>query len=176
MFPYEIYAKAEKIITSYEATKRKIVTAESCTGGLVAAALTAVPGSSAVVERGFVAYSNDAKIEVLGVMPDLLMRFGAVSTEVAEAMAKGALDFSRADVAVSVTGIAGPGGGTPGKPVGLVCFGLATRQNVLMHYQGQFFGSRDEVRMQAVMEALKLFLSVEGEENHTTDPFSIQNL
>jgi len=176
MFPPDIYAKAKKIIASYEATRRKIVTAESCTGGLVSAALTAVPGSSAVVERGFVSYSNDAKTEVLGVMPDLLARFGAVSPEVAEAMAKGALDFSRADVAVSVTGIAGPDGGTPSKPVGLVCFGLATHQNVLMHYQCQFFGSRDEVRMQSVSEALKLFLSIEGEENHTMDPFSIQNL
>src|SRR6185312_12927366 len=100
----------------------KIATAESCTGGLVAGALTEIPGSSAVVERGFVTYSNEAKHEMLGVPNATLRKFGAVSRQTAQAMARGALKNSDADIAVSITGIAGPGGATPGKPVGLVHF------------------------------------------------------
>jgi nicotinamide-nucleotide amidase len=161
MFPSDIRALAEKVVSAYTAAKRKLVTAESCTGGLIAAALTDVPGASLVVERGFVSYSNDSKIEVLGVMPELLDRFGAVSARVAEEMAQGALDFSRADVAVSVTGIAGPDGGTEEKIVGLVFFGLATRQGVLMNYKCQFSGDREAVRMQSVAEALKMLLTIE---------------
>ncbi len=102
----------------------RIATAESCTGGMVAVALTDIPGSSSVVERGFVTYSNEAKIEMLGVSPDMLSTFGAVSEEIAREMAEGALRHSHADLAVSITGIAGPGG-SEHKPEGRVCFGLA---------------------------------------------------
>jgi nicotinamide-nucleotide amidase len=158
MFTKDIQTLAEHVISTFTETKKKLVTAESCTAGLIAGALTEVPGASAVVERGFVTYSNESKVEVLGVMPEMLNRYGAVSTQVAEEMAKGALAFSRADVAVSVTGIAGPEGGTPKKPVGLVYFGLATRQGSLMHYKCQFSGNREQVRMQAVTEALRLIL------------------
>ena len=150
---------ARKVIETYTAREQKIVTAESCTGGLLAAALTEISGSSAVVERGFIVYSNEAKIEMLGVKPELLNRFGAVSEEVAEAIAQGALEFSHADVAVSITGIAGPTGATPGKPVGLVCFALATRAGTTFHYPRQFNGSRDDVRLRSVHEALQLLLA-----------------
>jgi nicotinamide-nucleotide amidase len=163
MLPAEIHDLARKVIESYTTHKRKIVTAESCTGGMVAGALTEIPGSSAVVERGFVTYSNNAKIEVLGVMPEMLESFGAVSTQVAEEMAQGALEFSRADVAVSVTGIAGPDGGSPEKPVGLVYIGLADRHGALFHYKCQFKGGRDDIRIQAVNEALRLLMSLSGD-------------
>lgn len=159
MFNHDIQSLAQKVISACKAEKQRIVTAESCTGGLIAAALTDIPGSSAVVERGFVTYSNDAKVEVLAVQPETLQQFGAVSMETAEEMAQGALEFSRADLAVSVTGIAGPDGGSADKPVGLVYLGLATRKGVLMHYKCQFSGSREQVRMQAVHEALKILLS-----------------
>lgn len=149
-----------KIIASYRDKKWRIATAESCTGGLIAGALTEVPGSSAVFERGFVTYSNAAKIDLLGVLPDMLENFGAVSGEVAEAMAQGALDYSLADVALSVTGIAGPDGGTASKPVGLVYFGLARRDSGTFHLQCQFKGNRDQIRFEAVLEGLKLLLSV----------------
>lgn len=160
MLPPDIHDLARKIVETYSTEGRKIVTAESCTGGLVAAALTGIPGSSRVVERGFVTYSNDAKTEVLGVMPELLMEFGAVSQQTAEAMAIGALEFSRADVAVSITGIAGPTGATPGKPVGLVYLGLANRSGAIFHYSCHFKGDRDDIRLQAVREALKVLMSM----------------
>lgn len=156
MIPADMQSLAQKVITGFAAAQKKIVTAESCTGGLIAAALTSVSGSSDVLERGFVSYSNDAKFEVLGVMPEVLAEFGAVSAEVAEAMAVGALEFSRADVAVSITGIAGPTGGTPSKPVGLVFIGIATRDGVIFHIQNNFTGNRDSVRAQAVREALTM--------------------
>ncbi|MDD3370265.1 MAG: CinA family protein [Alphaproteobacteria bacterium] len=160
MLPSQIHDYAKQLITSFTQKNLRIVTAESCTGGLIAAALTDVPGASAVVERGFVTYSNEAKVDVLGVLPEILNRYGAVSKQVAEEMAQGALAFSHADVAVSVTGIAGPDGGTDKKPVGLVFFGLATKQGALMHYKCQFSGNRDEIRLQAVAEALRLVLPV----------------
>jgi nicotinamide-nucleotide amidase len=123
-----------------------IATAESCTGGMVAVALTDVPGSSAVVERGFVTYSNHAKIEMLGVLPETLAAFGAVSEEVAREMAEGALRHSPADLAVSITGIAGPGG-SEHKPEGRVCFGLArTGQATVTETQDFGARGRDEVR------------------------------
>lgn len=115
-----------------------VATAESCTGGLIAGALTDIPGSSAVVERGFVTYSNAAKTEMLGVPADLIVRDGAVSRSVALAMAEGALRNSRADLAVSVTGVAGPGGGSEAKPVGLVHFGLACRNQETRHLERRF--------------------------------------
>jgi nicotinamide-nucleotide amidase len=151
---------AQKVISVFARENRKIVTAESCTGGLIAGALTDIAGSSAVLERGFVSYSNDAKVEVLGVLPELLKEHGAVSAEVAAAMAVGALEFSRADIALSVTGIAGPDGGNALKPVGLVYFGLATREGSVMHYKCQFSGNRDDVRMQSVNEGLRLLMSI----------------
>jgi nicotinamide-nucleotide amidase len=160
MFSLDIHELAQEVVSVYRASGLRLVTAESCTGGLIASALTDVPGSSAVVERGFITYSNESKTEVLGVMPELIEQFGAVSARVAEEMAKGALDFSRAEVALSVTGIAGPDGGSKEKPVGLVFFGLATRQDVLLHYECRFSGNREEVRMQAVAEALRLLLSM----------------
>lgn len=160
MFAPHIHDLARKVIETYTNARQKIVTAESCTGGLVSGALTEISGSSAIVERGFVTYSNDAKVELLGVLPEMITEFGAVSEQVAEAMAKGALEFSLADVAISVTGIAGPLGGSAAKPVGLVYFGLATRTGTLFHYKSQFNGDRSDIREQAVQEALKLLLSV----------------
>jgi nicotinamide-nucleotide amidase len=135
-----------------------LATAESCTGGLVAGALTAIPGSSDVVERGFVTYSNDAKMEMLGVPEALLRAFGAVSEPVARAMAEGALARSRAQIAVSITGVAGPGGGTPDKPVGLVHFGLARKDKPTIAMHRIYPGDRDAVRRQSVEQALTLVL------------------
>jgi nicotinamide-nucleotide amidase len=163
MLPPDLHDLARQVIDAYREHKRRIVTAESCTGGLITSVLTEIPGSSTVVERGFVTYSNDAKIEVLGVMPDMLEDYGAVSKQTAEAMARGALEFSRADIAVSVTGIAGPDGGTLDKPIGLVYIGLASRAGATFHYQCQFKGERDDIRHDAVREALKLLLSSAGE-------------
>ena len=138
----------------------RISTAESCTGGMVAAALTEVAGSSDVFERGFVTYSNQAKIEMLGVPEALLAEFGAVSEAVAGAMAEGALRHSRADLAVSTTGIAGPGG-SEFKPEGRVCFGLAVKGKAVV-VETMEFGAlgRDRVRMAARDHALGLLLRV----------------
>ncbi len=135
----------------------KIATAESCTGGLIAAALTSVAGSSDVVERGFVTYSNEAKTELLDVPADMIEAFGAVSEQVARAMAEGALAHSRADLAVSVTGIAGPGGGSADKPVGLVHLAAARRENPTLHNClrcGDI--GRDEIRLASAREAFDL--------------------
>lgn len=115
-----LLAEAEALLQAFRRARLMLATAESCTGGLIAALLTEVPGSSDVVERGFITYSNGAKCDLLGVPATLIGRYGAVSAEVAVAMASGALCNSAADVAVAVTGVAGPGGGTPSKPVGLV--------------------------------------------------------
>lgn len=135
-----------------------IATAESCTGGLVAAALTEIPGSSQVLDRGLITYSNEAKIELLGVPASLISEFGAVSPECARAMAIGALSNSRADVVVAITGIAGPGGGSDTKPVGMVCFCLASGRDVIE--KEIRFGDlgRSDVRQQAVVTALELLL------------------
>jgi nicotinamide-nucleotide amidase len=162
MLPPDIHDLSRKVIEAYKSQEQRIVTAESCTGGLLAGALTEIPGSSDVLERGFVSYSNDSKVEVLGVLPDILEEFGAVSAETAEAMAQGALEFSRADVAISVTGIAGPSGGTLNKPVGLVFFGVASRAaGSVFHYRCHFKGERDDIRMQAVKEALRLLTTAQ---------------
>jgi nicotinamide-nucleotide amidase len=134
-----------------------IATAESCTGGLVAALLTEIAGSSAVVERGFVTYSNEAKTELVGVPADLIAAHGAVSEPVARAMAEGALAHSRAHVAVAITGIAGPGGATAAKPVGLVHFGLARRGAPVLHLERRYGDlGREIVRRRAVEDALGL--------------------
>jgi nicotinamide-nucleotide amidase len=134
-----------------------VATAESCTGGLVASALTAIPGSSAVVDRGFVTYTNEAKMEMLAVPEATLAAVGAVSAETAEAMAWGALTHSRAHLSVAVTGIAGPGGATETKPVGLVHFAAATQDGRLMAREERFGDiGRDEVRRKSVIVALHL--------------------
>ena len=133
-----------------------LATAESCTGGLIAGALTEIAGSSDVVERGFVTYSNAAKAELLGVLPALIARHGAVSEEVAAAMAEGALAHAPVDLAVSVTGIAGPGGGSPDKPVGLIWFGLARRGAAVRAEHHIFPGDRAAIRRATVLRALLL--------------------
>jgi len=148
---------ARAIIESATANKLKIATAESCTGGLVAGVLTEISGSSAVVDRGFVTYSNDAKMEMLGVPKQLIERFGAVSRETALAMVAGALARSQADIAVSITGIAGPTGGTPEKPVGLVHFASMRRGQPALHLAHTFpDNGRDGIRLASVAEALRL--------------------
>ncbi|MEQ1929557.1 MAG: nicotinamide-nucleotide amidohydrolase family protein [Parvularculaceae bacterium] len=153
----EIRALAESIVALGTARGLKVATAESCTGGMIAAALTDIAGSSAVFDRGFVTYSNEAKTELLGVPAALVERHGAVSQEVAGAMAEGALGLSRADVAVSVTGIAGPSGGSAEKPVGLVWFGLAARGMATRTERREFSGrSRALVRTRSVETALML--------------------
>jgi nicotinamide-nucleotide amidase len=135
----------------------RIATAESCTGGLIAAMFTEIPGSSDVVERGFVTYSNEAKHEMLGVPVATLRQFGAVSRETAEAMASGALAHAPAELAVSVTGIAGPGGGSPEKPVGLVHFAAASRDGRLIHRERHFGDiGRAQVRQASVAEAFAM--------------------
>jgi nicotinamide-nucleotide amidase len=140
-----------------------VATGESCTGGLVAAALTEIAGSSDVVDRGFVTYSNAAKQDMLGVPVDILERHGAVSRETAEAMAKGALAHAPADLAVAITGIAGPGGGTTEKPVGLVHFAAAARDGRLIHRERRFGDvGRAEVRLRAVAEALAMLEGLAG--------------
>jgi nicotinamide-nucleotide amidase len=134
-----------------------IATAESCTGGLIAAAITAVPGASAALERGFVTYSNEAKTEMLGVPAALIDERGAVSREVALAMVEGALKHSRADLAVAVTGIAGPDGGTPEKPVGLVHIAAARRDGARLHEEKRYGElDRHEIRGRTVADALRL--------------------
>lgn len=135
----------------------RIATAESCTGGLIAATLTEIPGSSDVVERGFVTYSNEAKQAMLGVPAATLEKFGAVSRQTAEAMASGALASSPADLAVSVTGIAGPGGGSADKPVGLVHFAAASKRGGSIHRDRRFGDiGRSQVRHASVVEALAM--------------------
>lgn len=155
MFDPEILSLAEAVLAACRAHGWHVATAESCTGGLVAAALTAVAGSSDVVERGFVTYSNEAKIELLGVPAETIAQHG-VSAETTAAMARGAVARAGVDVAVSITGIAGPGGGTPQKPVGLVYLGVATRQGAGRVERRIFPGDRTAIRRAAVVEALEL--------------------
>ncbi|WP_153769142.1 CinA family protein [Labrenzia sp. CE80] len=153
----DLLPEAENIIADARRKGLIIATAESCTGGLIAGLLTEVPGSSAVIDRGFVTYSNEAKQEMLGVPFETLEAVGAVSCETAIAMAEGALKNSRADLAVSVTGIAGPGGGSAQKPVGTVHFALAANNRKTEHLAAQFGDiGRGEVRLQAVVKALEL--------------------
>jgi len=153
-----LLAAAEAVLAACRAAGLMVATAESCTGGMVAAALTAIAGSSDVVERGFVTYSNAAKTDLLGVPAGLIAAEGAVSEAVARAMAEGALRHSPADLAVAVTGIAGPGGGSAAKPVGLVWFGRAGRGGATETRQQVFPGDRAAVRRAATLEALRLLL------------------
>lgn len=148
---------AVRVLDLARARHLKIATAESCTGGLVAAALTAIAGSSDVFERGFVTYSNQAKEELIGVPKEILATHGAVSRETAEAMARGALAHARAELSVAITGVAGPGGGTADKPVGLVHFASAARDGRLVHHERRFGDiGRDAVRAASVIEALTM--------------------
>lgn len=156
MFDPEILLLAERVLDLCRSRHWRVATAESCTGGLIAAALTAIAGSSDVVERGFVTYSNEAKSELLGVPPATIARFGGVSAETAAAMARGALERSGADLAVSVTGIAGPGGGSAEKPVGLVHLGVARKDGESRGERHVFAGDRTAIREAALRRALEL--------------------
>jgi nicotinamide-nucleotide amidase len=157
MFDSPLRALAEAVLAEARASHMMLTTAESCTGGLIAALLTEIPGSSDVVERGFVTYSNRAKTEMLGVDPALIAAEGAVSEAVARAMAEGALHHAAADGAVGVTGIAGPGGGTADKPVGLVHIAAARKGGKTVHRECRFGDiGRDAVRLATVRAALEM--------------------
>jgi nicotinamide-nucleotide amidase len=157
MFPPDLLAQAADLVARYKAAGLMAATAESCTGGLIAGLLTEIPGSSGMVERGFVVYSNAAKQELLGVPAKTLADHGAVSAETAVAMAEGALRASRADVAVSVTGVAGPDGGTATKPIGLVHFACARRGAATVAREERFGDiGRRAVRLASVRVGLLL--------------------
>jgi nicotinamide-nucleotide amidase len=156
VFTSDILNLAEIVLERCRARGWRIAIAEACTGGLVAAALTAIAGSSDVVERSFVTYSNEAKSDLLGVPPAMLAAHGAVSAETAAAMAKGAIARAPVDLAVSVVGVAGPDGGSAEKPVGLVIFGLARRDRDCRTLRHLFAGDRTQVRAAALKTALEL--------------------
>jgi nicotinamide-nucleotide amidase len=156
VFEAETLTLAQSVLDLCRARGWHIATAESCTGGLVAGALTAIAGSSDVVERGFVTYSNEAKAELLGVPPETIAAHGAVSAETAAAMAQGAIARAPVDLAVSITGVAGPGGGSAAKPVGLVLIGLARRDGTCRTERRVYPGDRSAVRHAAMHEALRL--------------------
>lgn len=162
LLPDDIVELAMRVVVENQAAGRTVALAESCTGGLVAAAITEIAGSSTVLDRGFVTYSNEAKQELLGVNPDIIDTFGAVSIACAWAMAQGALKRSGADVAVAISGIAGPGGGSAQKPVGTVVFARAIRgqseENALAEERLLDGTSRASVRHQAALVALELLL------------------
>ncbi|MBL8537470.1 MAG: CinA family protein [Hyphomonadaceae bacterium] len=163
MIADDVRDQARQLIERAKARVVRIAAAESCTGGLIAAALTSIPGASDVVERGFVTYSNEAKSEMLAVPAELIARKGAVSMEVALAMADGALKASRADAAVAVTGIAGPAGGSEAKPVGLVHIAAARRGGARLHEECRFGDvGREAVREATVRKALELLARVVG--------------
>jgi nicotinamide-nucleotide amidase len=156
-----IFELAQQVIELCTEKNVMIATAESCTGGLVAAAITEIPGASQVLERGFITYSDQAKIEMLGVMPITLRQYGAVSKDVALEMAHGAMSRSEAGISVSVTGIAGPDGGTPGKPVGLVHFGGRHYKGAMIHREMKFGEiGRHAIRMSSVEVALEMFIEL----------------
>ena len=156
IFPAALLSQAEALLAAYRRAGLTIATAESCTGGLVAGCLTEIAGSSDVIECGFVTYSNTAKTGMLGVPARLIAERGAVSAEVAEAMARGALDRSKAGAAVALTGVAGPGGGTAEKPVGLVHFGAIRRGGAALERREVFAGDRTKVRLDSIAAALEL--------------------
>jgi len=160
LLPDDVVALARRVVEENARLGRRVAVAESCTGGLVAAALTEIAGSSAVLDRGFVTYSNQAKFEELGVPRDIIDTLGAVSVATAWAMAQGALKHSQADVAVAISGIAGPDGGSPQKPVGTVVFARAIRGSAEIDAEERLFENADrtEVRRQATLVALELLL------------------
>ncbi|HEX2804288.1 MAG TPA: CinA family protein [Sphingomicrobium sp.] len=162
LLPQALYDRARQVVEANRKLGRRVAVAESCTGGLVCAALTEIPGSSEIFEAGYVTYSNASKIDDLGVSAEVVETFGAVSVATAWAMARGALAASKADVAVAITGIAGPGGGTPSKPVGTVVFACAERgadPSQIVADQ-KFFDEKDRagVRLQAALCALDLLI------------------
>ncbi|MGA0546335.1 CinA family protein [Brevundimonas sp. VNH65] len=162
MFPEDIQTLAAEVIDAAVRKGVRVATAESCTGGLVAAALTAVPGSSAVLDRGFVTYSNAAKASMIGVDAAVIAADGAVSEGVARAMAEGAVAHSDADLAVSITGVAGPGGGSVEKPVGLVHFAAHDAAGTVHRVERFSDLGRDQVRLASVRVALGLLLQKVG--------------
>ena len=171
LFPADLTAHAARLLDALRARSLTLATAESCTGGLIAGLLTEIAGASDVVDSGFVTYSNDAKTEALGVHPDLIARHGAVSREVARAMAEGALIHSGADVAIAVTGIAGPGGGTDLKPVGLVHLAVARIGRDTRNAEARFGDiGRSGVRLATVARALDLIDTALRHENDPCPP------
>ena len=162
MLDNDTLAAAAALLDACRARGIMLATAESCTGGLIAAALTAIAGSSDVLDRGFVVYSNEAKQELLSVPPELIATHGAVSEPVARAMAEGALAHSRAQRAISVTGVAGPGGGSAAKPVGLVWFGLASRNRPTETRRQVFPGDRTAIRAASVSTAFAMIATSLG--------------
>jgi nicotinamide-nucleotide amidase len=166
MVDAELSERARALLDLCRTRRLKIAAAESCTGGLLAATLTEIAGSSDVFERGLVTYSNEAKQTMLGVAPTTLTKHGAVSRETAEAMAKGALAHAPVDLAVSITGIAGPGGGVPGKPVGLVHFAAASRSGRLIHRERRYGEiGRAQIRRASVIEALAILMDLADPEH-----------
>jgi nicotinamide-nucleotide amidase len=161
-FSDETLALAARVVAAARSKQARVTTAESCTGGLIAGAITAVSGASHVFSRGFVTYANEAKSDLLGVDPAVIAEVGAVSEEVARAMAEGARRAAAADAAVAVTGIAGPGGGSPQKPVGLVHVAAASGGHPTLHERHVFAGDRASIRAQAVDAALRLLLRIMG--------------
>ncbi len=168
MLDQEVIDAANLVLEACKAKKLTVATAESCTGGLVAAALTHIAGSSAVVDRGYVTYTNDAKMQMIGVAPMTIETYGAVSRECAQEMAKGALAHSGASLAVSITGIAGPTGAVPGKPIGLVFFCAASRSGRLITHDRKYGDiGRAQVRRASVLQALDMLRELaEKEEPH----------
>lgn len=163
LLPEKLVAQARKVVEANRAAGRRVAVAESCTGGLVSAAITEIPGSSEMFEAGYITYSNDAKMSRLRVNEDVIGTFGAVSVATAWAMAQGALEASGADVAVAITGIAGPDGGTEQKPVGTVVFARATRLDgpdevVADSRLFDASGGRSDIRLQAALCALELLM------------------
>ena len=155
-FDKEILMRGSQFLQTCRLKKLKLATSESCTGGLIASLITSIVGSSDVFDRGFVTYSNDAKVDCLGVPISLINKFGAVSAQVAKVMAEGALANSNAHLSLSVTGIAGPGGGTEQKPVGLVCIGSALVHSDTIVEKHIFSGGRDTVRNKTVAQAITI--------------------
>ena len=158
MFSDELIELAENVIAVCKIHNLRLATAESCTGGLIAGCLTSVPGASDVLQFGFITYTNQAKITLLGVSASNLSKHGAVSEIVSRSMANGAIRSDNADISVSVTGIAGPGGGSNEKPVGLVHISVARKHYETLHKRCSFDGDRDAIRLQTVTTALKLLL------------------
>lgn len=159
LFPRDIMELCKELVATAQTAGVKVTAAESCTGGMLAAAITSTDGSSAILDYGFVTYANAAKVDLLGVSERTLETFGAVSAETAAEMAEGARRHAKADIAVSITGVAGPGGGAPGKPVGLVHFGCACGERGLTRSVRRFGNlGRDEVRLASVRHALDMML------------------
>lgn len=161
IFPPDVTQQAQRIIEDFSKRGLMVSTAESCTGGLIAGALTEIPGSSAVVDRGFVTYTNEAKMQMIGVSEMTLKAYGAVSKDTALEMAQGALSHSRASISVAVTGVAGPGGGSDEKPVGLVHLAAQNNSGFVLHRERRYGDlGRTEIRLATVRTALQMLIEV----------------